>query len=85
MRIGSHPSARMARAKRAFLEFRGVAAAVERGKAIAARPSKCWHGIRVYSISCHATYGKGPHIYFVPAGLLWSLITLEAFRCPYHL
>ena len=85
MRIGSHPSARMMRSKLAFREFLGVAAAVERGKAIAARPSKHWHGVRVYSITCHATYGKGPHTYFVTAAVLWSLMSIGAFRCPYHL
>ena len=72
MRIGSHPSAYMMRTKRAFREQLGVAAAVERGKEIAALPTKHWHGVRVYAVTCQATFGKGPHILFLAAGPLWS-------------
>ena len=84
MRIGSNPSARTFRAKRAFVELRGISDAVTRAHEIAALPTKKWKGTRVYGITCNATFGRGPHVMHVPAGVLWSVIAFQAFRCPHH-
>ena len=84
MRIGSHASARTSRAKSDFREMRGIESTVIRAQAIAALPTHVWHGTRVYGLTCQARFGRGPHTMYLPAGYLWSLIDLRAFRCPYH-
>ena len=73
-----------ARAKAALRAARGVAAAVGRAHEIAARQSKLWRGRRVWPIRCTGASGKGPHEMHVEAAVLWSLIDLKTFRCPYH-
>ena len=84
MRIGSHPSAQCSRAKAEYRACRGLASAVLRARQILALPTKVWKGTRVYAVQCQADFGKGPHVLYIPAGTLWSLIDLQRFRCPYH-
>ena len=67
VRIGSHPSARTSRAKRAFVELRGMADAVGRARSIPTLPTKVWKGTRVYGLTCQATFGRGPHVMYLPA------------------
>ena len=61
-----------------------MADAVGRARSIPTLPTKVWHGTRVYGLTCHATFGRGPHVMYLPAGWLWSLIDFRAFRCPHH-
>ena len=84
MRIGRAPSLTCAKAKRAFRTGAGTARAVQRAHGIAALPSKKWRGERVYALRCEADFGKGPHVMHVSAGVLWSLLSLKRWRCPFH-
>ena len=43
-----------------------------------------WKGKRLYAIRCTGTSGKGPHDCNVPEGLLWQLLSLDAYLCVYH-
>ena len=56
-----------------------------RRKEIDALERKDWHGKLVYKIRCHGTRGKGPHDVWVGEQLLWFLISLTGFVCPYHI
>lgn len=66
------------------MDLRGLADAHRRTAAIAQLPQKRWRGARVYAIVCRADFGIGPHVQWVPAYVLWSLIDLRGFCCPYH-
>ena len=79
-----HQDARNARARAAFIEFRGEADAERRAAEIAALPAVTWKGRTLRTIRCHGTTGKGPHDVNVPESLLWSLIGLDGFCCVYH-
>lgn len=80
----SHPEARTARARAAFMEVRGLAEVPRRQAEIDTLPRVLWRGRVLYTLRCHGTSGKGPHDTNVPEALLWALIDLRAFRCPYH-
>ena len=82
--VWTHEAARTARARAAFREIRGEAAGCQRETAIAALSVVEWRGRTMYTIRCTGTTGRGPHTVHVPAGLLWSLIDVRAYRCPYH-
>lgn len=73
-----------ARARAAFLAWRGTEGDAERAAAIAALPTVVWRGHTLYSLTCCAEYGKGPHVVNVPEAVLWALIDLRMFRCPWH-
>lgn len=79
---------RALRAKAAYLELRGEVSADIRQCEIDALPAKDWKGRRVHQIRCRADIsghaGKGPHDVWVPTALLWALVDLRTFRCPYH-
>ena len=36
----------------------------------------------MYAVQCQADFGKGPHVFYLPAAMLWSLSDLQRFRCP---
>lgn len=84
MQLGSHLAKRMARARAQFVEVRGAAAVEQRAKDIAALPSKDWRGVHVVALRCEGPFGRGPHVQFVPEYLLWSLIDLRHWICPFH-
>lgn len=84
MRVSNWRARHNARARQAYEAIRGAASADERAAAIARLDAKDWKGQRVYRLTCHADFGRGPHDQFVPEGLLWSLIDLRAWRCPFH-
>ena len=84
MRLGQHPSIMCARAKRTYLETLGIERTVQRAHEIGALASKRWRGMRVYRTVCDGPFGNGPHVMYVSAGVLWSLISLEHCRCPFH-
>ena len=82
--LGLHETARTKRARSAFRDVRDEKAEAQRAAAIAALPSKDWRGVRVYLIRCDGPFGCGPHMQYVPEGLLWSLLDLNHFLCAYH-
>jgi len=51
---------------------------------IAALPVVTWKGRTLRTLRCHGTSGKGPHNVNVPEALLWSLIAIDHWCCPYH-
>lgn len=67
----------------AFCEFRAGEES-ERAAEIAALPSKDWKGLTVYQMRCDGDYGRGPHEVWLPEYLLWGLIDLRRYRCPFH-
>lgn len=81
-----HPKheATTARMRVMFVDLRGDAGAEQRAREIASLPVKEWRGKPVYQIRCCGDYGKGPHDVWLPPYLLWSLLSLERYRCPYH-
>lgn len=67
-----------------FIEVRGVQEADKRTSQIAALPVVEWRGQMLRTIRCHGTTGKGPHDRHVPEAVLWSLIDLHRYICPFH-
>lgn len=55
-----------------------------RAAVIAALPHKAWREHTVYRIQCSGDFGRGPHEVWLPEYILWSLIDLQHYRCPYH-
>lgn len=84
MRVTTWRTPHHARAKQAFLSVRSPAEAATRAAQIAALPSTIWRGQTLYAITCDADFGRGPHVQYVPEGLLWALLDLRHYRCPFH-
>lgn len=83
MRIGKHQEARAARMREAFREVCPEREA-KRAAEIAALPVVVWKGQRLRTLRCTGTTGRGPHDQNVPEDLLWHLIDMRTYRCPYH-
>jgi hypothetical protein len=81
---GRHPTRIADRAREYFVEVCGPGRAFIRQLEINRLPTVEWKGTRLYTLRCHGKTGKGPHDHHVPEAVLWSLIDLRAFRCPYH-
>lgn len=79
-----HQASKLRRARAFFIEIRGEAAAVRRAADIAALPVVTWKGRDLRTIRCHGTTGKGPHDVNAPESLLWSLIGINRYFCPFH-
>lgn len=88
MRAPQHSLAQTARqterARAAFRQLRGLVSEAARASAIARLPTTMWRGHTLYTLWCDADFGKGPHRLNVSEQVLWSLIDLQHFRCPYH-
>jgi hypothetical protein len=82
--IGSHPERRAERARDAFLTLRGESDYNARRAEIVMLQTSTWRGQAVYALLCNGTTGRGPHLVNVPEAMLWSLIDLRAYRCPFH-
>lgn len=82
--VGLHFQRQADTAREAFVEMCGPARAFIRQHQINQLKTVEWKGKTLYALRCHGTSGKGPHDTNVPESLLWSLIDLRAFRCPYH-
>lgn len=65
-------------------EALGVERATRRADDIASLLVVEWKGRTLYALRCHGISGKGSHIVNVPIALLWSLISLDGYLCPYH-
>ncbi len=68
----------------AYVEIRGEPMATVRASEIDALPLVVWKGKPLRTIRCTGTTGKGAHDCNVPESLLWALISLSDYRCPYH-
>lgn len=84
MKLGSHLVVRQRRAHAAFVAVYGIEAATERQRQIEALPLITWKGKALRTIHCCGDYGKGPHAQHVPEHLLWSLIDVRYWLCPFH-
>jgi hypothetical protein len=82
--VGQHEDAVTQRARRAAQAVLGVSGEAQRAFEIAFLPRVEWRGRTLYTLTCAGDFGKGPHKVNVPESLLWSLIDLRVFRCPYH-
>ena len=74
----------MPRAKAHHLQMRGSAGFARRAREIAALPSKLWKGKTVFLVTCRGDYGKGNHEVWIPERILWLLVSIDVYRCPYH-
>jgi len=79
-----HDDARAQRMRQGFIDDRGETAAARRAAEIAALPLVVWRGRRLRTLRCRADFGAGPHDVNVPEAVLWALIDVGHFRCPYH-
>ena len=84
MRRGLHPAAQTARARAAFIELCGERETRRRERHIRRLPTKRWKGQLLYALECQAEFGNGPHVQYVPEAMLWALISLGGWRCPFH-
>jgi hypothetical protein len=83
-RLRLHHSQRsLLRTIAAFREYRPGEEG-ERRAAIERVDSKDWRGVRVFRVHCDGDFGRGPHEHWVPEYILWSLIDVTRYRCPYH-
>lgn len=82
--VGLHPERERRAAFNAYAQFMGRAATEGRWRAIEALPRAEWRGRHLRSLRCHGVSGKGPHIVNVPESLLWALISLDRYLCPFH-
>ena len=67
-----------------FLALRGGKDYARRVAEIEALATVEWRGRTLFTIRCHGDYGKGPHDVNVPESLLWNLIGVDHYRCPFH-
>ena len=81
---GKHPIQQAARARSAFVAARGAEAEARRLAEIEGLPVVEWKGRTLRTIRCTGTTGRGPHDVHVPEALLWSLMDVARYRCPYH-
>src|SRR5688500_1114108 len=81
---GLHVERQTRTAREAFVECRSESEAVERQREIDALPVAEWKGKQLRTLRCNGTTGKGPHNTNVPESLLWALIDLRRWFCPYH-
>ena len=84
MRIGSHPSGAVLACKGRVSCDPGARASGAQGAADFGPSDEGVEGHAVYAVQCQADFGKGPHVFYLPAAMLWSLSDLQRFRCPGH-
>lgn len=56
----------------------------QRQAEIDALPVVSWKGRTLYTLRCRGWSGRGPHDVNVPIMLLWHLLSLRHYYCPYH-
>ncbi len=79
----SHAVDQAARSRAAFRSVMGPSAEARREEAIAALPVLHWRGQILYSLRCQNDRDR-PHTVNVAEALLWALIDLRFYHCPYH-
>lgn len=82
--IGLHHARRLATAQAAFREARGEAGYQRRAAEIAALPTREWKGETLHTLRCNGETGRGPHDVHLSEAVLWALINLRGYRCPFH-
>ncbi len=82
--VGRKPGKGAADVIVACREFLGPLRSQKRATDIAALPIVEWKGRALRTLRCHGISGKGPHDVNVPEVLLWSLIDINRYLCPYH-
>ena len=82
--VSQHEDRILADVKRFFYDIYGDAGTAKREAQIAELPKVEWNGRTLYTLRCQGDYGKGPHDMNVPESLLWNLIDLGVFYCPFH-
>ena len=70
--------------KQQFQELLGEAATRRRAIDIAMLPKVEFKGRELSTIECEGPFGAGAHKVNVPDTLLWNLMDLRHFRCPFH-
>ena len=81
---GRGADAVIAECRAELLELGGPARVVRREEEISALPIVIWNGRMLYTLRCCGSSGRGPHPMNVPLALVWSLIRLAPWFCPYH-
>jgi hypothetical protein len=79
-----HPDASAHRSEVAARYFMGRSRWARRRDEIAALPSVEWKGRTLRALRCQGTSGRGPHDVNVPVDLLWQLLSLRSYFCPFH-
>lgn len=88
--VGLHDARQLASARAAFEAHTSLGpqpwrlTPLGRHAAIAALPTVEWKGRKLRTIRCNGETGKGPHNVNVPESLLWALIDIGSYRCPFH-
>lgn len=72
------------RARGYFRHLRGESDEQQRAAEIAALPLVAWKGRPLRTLQCHGGSGRGEHDVNVPEWVLWALIGLQPWYCPYH-
>ena len=75
---------RLQTAQEFFSGYLGKAEHADREAEIEGLPTVEWKGRILRTVRCTGTTGKGPHDYNVPEAVLWSLMDLTRFLCPFH-
>ena len=84
MRLAKHSEKVRQRAIAFYEKFRGKDAVNQRKKEIADLDQKQFKGRTVYRIRCNADFGIGPHEQWLEEHLMWHLMDLAHYLCPYH-
>ncbi len=82
--VSQHHARALATAQALFREVRGDIAYAQREADIAALPAVDWHGQTLRTVRCHGVTGRGEHDQNLPLVMLWSLVDLNRYRCPFH-
>jgi hypothetical protein len=81
---GLHPVRQARSAESAALRLMGRSWHERRAREIAALPTVEWKGTTLWTIRCCGVSGRGPHDQHVPLALLWALVSLTNWHCPFH-
>jgi hypothetical protein len=81
---GLHPDAQARRAEQGAIELMGLFWWACRRGELARLPTVQWKGQTLYTLRCCATSGRGSHLLNVPESLIWQIVSLKGFYCPYH-
>jgi hypothetical protein len=82
--LGLHYERQLQTAREAFVEYAGLEAVAGRQAEIEALPAVQWKGRTLRTVTCAGDYGRGPHQVHLPEQVLWALLSLSHFRCPFH-